>query len=79
MFKSSIAKGAVAVALSAACVFGLASCGGSKTVAATVNGTNIYEEDVTEYIQNFRTQQSLTDESTWGTWLASYGYTPAWR
>ena len=56
----NIARSVCAVALSAACLTGLAACSSSGSqsndqVAATVNGTEISEQTVTDYIQNFRT------------------------
>lgn len=89
MKRSRIAKFACAVALSAACSMALASCGGtadaadqdidiydtSEGVAATVNGTEIGEKAITTYIENFRTQGALEDESAWGQWLVDNDYT----
>ena len=46
--------------LSAACIMGVAGCSsnnqnsGSGAVAATINGTEIYEDTVTDYIQSVR-------------------------
>ena len=69
--------------LSAACVMGVAGCSsnnqnsGSGAVAATINGTEIYEDTVTDYIQSVREQQGLTDEDSWGNYLAQMGTDPA--
>lgn len=66
--------------ISAACVFGLAACGsasgGTGGVAATVNGTEISEDKVTSYIEEYRASNSLDTEDAWGEWLAQSGYTP---
>ena len=65
-----------------ACVFALAGCGNSDSdgltggVAATVNGTEIAEDDVTEYIQTIRESNSLTEDADWAEYLNSIGYTP---
>lgn len=50
--------------------------GASGGVAATVNGTEIKEQTVTDYIEQFRTSQSLDTEESWGTWLAANSLTP---
>ena len=69
--------------LSAACIMGVAGCSsnnqnsGSGAVAATINGTEIYEDTVTDYIQSVREQQGLTDEDSWGNYLAQMGTDPA--
>lgn len=46
-------------------------------MAATINGTEIYEDTVTDYIQSVREQQGLTDEDSWGNYLAQMGTDPA--
>lgn len=80
MRNKGIFKVVCVAGVSALCAFGLAACGsaseGSGQVAATVNGANIYEDDVTEYIENYRASYSLDTEEAWGEWLAQYGYTP---
>lgn len=82
---TSIAKGICAAGVAAACAFGLAACssGGSSSggVAATVNGVNISEDDVTAYIEEVRASVlsyygSDDQEDAWGEYLAAYGYTP---
>lgn len=78
----NIARSVCAVALSAACLTGLAACSSngsqsSDQVAATVNGTEISEQTVTDYIQNFRTSQNLTDDDSWGQWMAKYSLDPS--
>ncbi|MEG0072602.1 MAG: SurA N-terminal domain-containing protein [Raoultibacter sp.] len=67
-----------------ALAFGMMGCtnasGNSKGltggVAATVNGTEIAEDTVTTYIQNFRETSSLMEEDAWGKWLAENSMTP---
>jgi foldase protein PrsA len=69
-----------AVTLFVACSAGLAACSSSSStsggVAATVNGTEVAENDVTNYIENFRSAQSLTNADDWGAWMAQYSLTP---
>lgn len=84
-------KFGMAALLSLACVAGLAACSASAGsassgetstegltggVAATVNGVEIMEDDVTEFVQSYRTSGNLTDEESWGTHLASSNMTP---
>lgn len=70
-------------ALLIACVSGLMACssvpGGLSGggVAATVNGVEIQEQTVTDYIQEFRVNQGLTEDDAWGTWMATSGMDPA--
>lgn len=69
-------------ALSAACMLGIVACSSSSStassgVAATVNGTEISEQTVTDFVQNFRETQGLTDEDTWGKWMAKSSMTPS--
>ena len=52
------------IGVTAACALALAGCSGSNYgytggVAATVNGTEIQEDTVTKYIQDFRTNSDL--------------------
>lgn len=80
MKKLGIAKVVLAVSMVAACVLGLAACSNSKTesaVAATVNGTPIAEQDVTDQIQSIREQSGLADEDAWGDFLAQSDMTPS--
>lgn len=81
MKRASIMKVVCVASLSAICAWGLAGCttqaqGSSGGTAATVNGTEISEDKVTNYIQNFRTQSSLDTEEAWGKWMAENDYTP---
>lgn len=75
-------------ALAAVCSFGLAACGGSDSdstmadvsdtsggVAATVNGVEIGENAVTDYIAAFRVNSGLEDNAAWAQWLVDNDYT----
>ena len=81
MNTSFVARAASAAALSVACLFGLAACSSSSSssdsVAATVNGTEISEQTITDYIESFRSSQSLESEEDWGNWMASYSLDPS--
>lgn len=81
---SKLAKTLCAVSLSALCVMGVAGCSGNNNsssdqgaIAATINGVNIYESTITDYIQAVREQSSLSDEDSWGEYLAQMGTTPS--
>lgn len=84
MKASTIAKTVCAVSLFALCVVGITACSGNSTsgskgvggVAATVNGAEIQEEEVTASVESIRSQMSLTDEDAWGEWMVKYDYTP---
>lgn len=84
MKKTYIMKTVCAVSLTAACAWGLAACSsgtdasaGTGGVAGTVNGVDISEDTITNYIQGVRDQLGASDEEAWGTWLAENDYTPA--
>ena len=80
MKTANIMKAVCVAGLAATCVWGLAACAdgasasGTKTytggVAATVNGTEIPEDEVTGMVESIRSQMSMTDADTWGQWLA---------
>lgn len=92
MKTANIVKAVCVAGLAASCFWGLAGCtsgdgstggNGDKStsastglVAATVNGTEISEDKVTDTIENARAQMSLTDEDSWGKWLAENAMTP---
>ncbi|NGM17619.1 peptidylprolyl isomerase [Eggerthellaceae bacterium zg-893] len=89
MKKFRIVRTAVSVGLSVMCACALAACSGEEStgdaqtppsytggVAATVNGVEIQEDTVTEYIENLRAQYGLTDEDSWGSYLSMTGMTP---
>lgn len=87
MKKIAFAKSVFTASLVAACAWGLAGCAaGSGSagetsytggVAATVNGVEIAEDDVTAMIESQRAQASLDDEDSWGSYLAQIGSTPS--
>lgn len=45
-------------------------------VAATVNGTPIYETEITQTISNVRQSQGVQDNEAWASWMSDNGYTP---
>lgn len=45
-------------------------------VAAIVNGEEILESTVTDYIAEFREIYNLTSDEAWSQWMATMGYTP---
>lgn len=57
-------------------LFGCGSASLGEGVAATVNGHQITEQAVTDYVQSLRKENNLEDKETWGEWLASGGTTP---
>lgn len=87
MNKLHIMRTVCAVGVSAACAWGLAGCSGtgaasgdsngSDSVAATVDGVEISESDVTAYVESLRSSYSLTDEESWGKSLAQQGLSVA--
>ena len=86
MKKLSLAKSLASIGLATVCAFGFAGCSeGSEGdeapsytggIAATVNGVEIPEDKVTKAIEDIRSQMGLTDEQSWGEWLAENDYTP---
>lgn len=78
--KGSALKRVGALSLTLALGAGLVACGGNGNgggaVAATVNGQDIMEQTVTDYVANFRQSSSLETDEAWGQWLVSNGYTP---
>lgn len=68
----------MAVLLALTCCFA-AGCSASdpnSQIAATVQGQNITEESVTEYIQNFRNGIQCEDDSAWKSYLEERNMTP---
>ena len=80
MLRSRLLRTAAAATFTIACVAGISACSssgpGSDSVAATVNGVEIKEQTITDYIEDFREVQDLTEDDTWGAWMAQFGYTP---
>lgn len=64
------------LALAAGLAASLLGACSSSTVAATVNGVEIQEDEVTSYIETIRETYQYTDEDSWGTYLASCQLTP---
>ncbi len=85
MNKTRFTKAIIAACIAALCVCGLAACGNNSSsssassggVAATVNGTEIPEQKVTDQIQSIRAQSGLEEEDAWGEFLASNDMTPS--
>lgn len=80
MKMSRFAKVALAFGVVSACLFGLAACSSSGAeggVAATVNGTEISEQKITDQIELLRSQSGLDDEDQWGQFLAQQDETPS--
>ena len=91
MKKTNILKFAAAAALSACCIIGIVGCtadedaipeeltsdtGLTGGIAATVNGVEIEEDKVTRAINNFRLNNSYTEEDEWKDYLERRKYTP---
>lgn len=79
-----------ALALSALCVAGIAGCTTSNSnkgitpdtgltggVAATVNGTEIPEDDITRNINTLRVSAQMEDDDAWAEYLSQMNYTPS--
>lgn len=72
-------KSAFVFGVVTACACGLAACvggSGSSGVAATVNGTDISEDEITQTIETMRAQYGLEEEDAWGQYLVAIGSTP---
>ena len=88
MKKFRVLKAALMIGLTMVCSAGLMACSNdgqanstqnaadSSSVAATVNGHEIMESTITNYIQNLRAQYGLTTDESWGSYLAAIGETP---
>ena len=79
MRTSKLMSAMVAGCFAVATCFGLAGCSGqnsSDAVAATVNDTKILESDVTSSIEAIRSNYGLTDDDSWGKFLAQNNMTP---
>lgn len=77
MKKISVSRSACAAVLALTCAFGLAGCGSGTTggVAATVNGAEISEDDVTRTVESIRESMGLADDAAWAEWMIANGYT----
>lgn len=85
MKKRFFAKSLAVVSLAALCAMSVVGCSSSDGqnkqtytggVAATVNGVEIQEDTITAAIEGIREQMGVTDEDSWGKWLAENDYTP---
>ena len=63
-----IIAAACSFALAGALALGLAGCNSEK-IAATVGKTQITENEITDYIANFRESQGLTEDGMWALYL----------
>lgn len=79
MKSHKLARLALSLALGATCLFGMAACLSSSVpsnaVAATVNGVEIKEREVADYIADFRKNNGLEDDEAWASWMAASGMT----
>lgn len=73
------------IGATAACIgaltFALVGCGSTNYgytggVAATVNGTEIQEDTITKYIQDFRNSSNLTSDQDWANWMKQNSMDP---
>ena len=67
---------AALVAIAVVAVFALAGCD-SDPYAAKVNGVEIKESKITKQIENVRSSYSMTDNDSWGKYLAQSSMTPS--
>lgn len=68
----------LALGMSLCLMLGLAGCGtttSSEPVAATVNGTEILESEVSDYIASYRASYGYESDEDWSTFMTSAGYT----
>ncbi|MBQ9002088.1 MAG: peptidylprolyl isomerase [Eggerthellaceae bacterium] len=82
MTKSRLLMAALVACVVAACVCGLAACSNSGNsasggTAATVDGTEIPEQKVTDQIEQIREQSGLTETDQWGQFLVENDMTPS--
>ncbi len=83
MKASRLARFVCAAGIVSACVVGLAGCSENSNpsgltggTAATINGVEIPEDTVTNYVQSFRATYGMDTEDSWGEWLAENNMTP---
>ncbi len=72
-------KTVLVVGVVSACICMLAGCTGTNGgggVAATVNGKDIPEEQVTKQVEQVRAQSGLSDDEQWGKFLVQNDLTP---
>lgn len=65
--------GIIALGIAAAPIAMFATGCSTSAIAATVNGENIDEQQITEYVQNFRKANGLEDDQAWAQWMVDNG------
>lgn len=77
--KNKVFVSAMAGVLGVGMALSLTGCGGaggaSGKVAATVNGQDILEQTITDYVQSYRSSNNLTNDQEWAQWMVDNGYT----
>ena len=79
LMKSSALKRVGAISLTLALGAGMVGCGGNGAggaVAATVNGQDIMEQTITDYVAQFRADNGYESDEAWGEWMVANNYTP---
>ena len=79
---AKVLKALLVLGVITTCACALGACSGSNAsgggpVAATVNGSPIYEEKITSQIEAIRAQYDMTEEEDWANYLIQIGETPA--
>ncbi len=82
MNRKALLHKASLVGVSAVCCLALVGCSGTNYgytggVAATVNGSEIKEDTVTKYIQDYRTSAELTSNDAWANWMNENSLDPS--
>lgn len=65
--------GIIALGIAAAPIAMFATGCSTSAIAATVNGENIDEQKITDYVQNFRKANGLEDDRAWAQWMVDNG------
>lgn len=65
--------GIIALGIAAAPIAMFATGCSTSAIAATVNGENIDEQKITDYVQNFRKANGLEDDQAWAQWMVDNG------
>ena len=76
--KKKTLKAMIGFGVTAALLFSLTACSQNQKkaeLAGTADGVQIEEQTVTDRIQNLRNQAGLSDEESWGSYLAQQGQT----
>lgn len=73
--KTSLLAFVSGLAVMGALALGGCSAGYSGGVAASVNGTDIAENTITDYVAGFRASSDLADDEAWAQWMAENGMT----